>query len=225
MAGSKPARNRRRHLFRKTPLVLLPSSVGPEPVCPSGLPSAVGPAGRRRYGQPRSGCGVRGWYCTTVTYRAATFPQSRVDNTQVLVGLDTVRMNLLRRQITLLLAGLTLGLAVSVQVAIAKKDKRESATSQMDGQKRALHALNRLAFGPRPGDVERVAAMGVDKWIDQQLHPDKIDDHALDARLEQLRTLRMSTRRSEEHTSELQSPDHLVCRLLLEKKNTTHIRS
>src|SRR5258708_28215925 len=29
------------------------------------------------------------------------------------------------------------------------------------------------------------------------------------------------TLRSEEHTSELQSPDHLVCRLLLEKKNTT----
>ena len=103
-------------------------------------------------------------------------------------------MNLLRRQITLLLAGLTLGLAVSVQLANAKKDKREYASSQMDGQKRALHALNRLAFGPRPGDVERVAAMGVDKWIDQQLDPDKIDDHALDARLEQLRTLRMNTR-------------------------------
>src|SRR5258708_13069839 len=31
--------------------------------------------------------------------------------------------------------------------------------------------------------------------------------------------------RSEEHTSELQSPDHLVCRLLLEKKKTTHIQS
>src|SRR5258708_25990412 len=30
-----------------------------------------------------------------------------------------------------------------------------------------------------------------------------------------------SSRRSEEHTSELQSPDHLVCRLLLEKKKTT----
>src|SRR5258708_22949496 len=30
-----------------------------------------------------------------------------------------------------------------------------------------------------------------------------------------------SSSRSEEHTSELQSPDHLVCRLLLEKKNTT----
>ena len=64
----------------------------------------------------------------------------------------------------------------------------------MDEQKRALHALNRLAFGPRPGDVERVTAIGVDKWIDQQLHPDKIDDHALDARLAPFRTLRMDTR-------------------------------
>src|SRR5229473_8420132 len=93
-----------------------------------------------------------------------------------------------------MLAGLTLGLAVSVQLAVAKKNKRESATSQMDGQKRSLHALNRLAFGPRPGDIERVAAMGVDKWIDQQLHPERIDDHALDARLAPLRTLRMDTR-------------------------------
>ena len=89
---------------------------------------------------------------------------------------------------------LTLGLAVSVQFAIAKKNKRDPAATQMDEQKRAVHALNRLAFGPRPGDVERVTAMGVDKWIDQQLHPEKIDDHALDARLEPFRTLRMDTR-------------------------------
>ena len=102
-------------------------------------------------------------------------------------------MNLLRRQIVLLVAISTLGLAFSAQFAIAKKDKR-AATNQMEEQKRAVHALNRLAFGPRPWDVQRVAAMGVDKWIDQQLHPDKIDDHALDARLEQFRTLRMSTR-------------------------------
>src|SRR5207344_2003330 len=75
-----------------------------------------------------------------------------------------------------------------------KKNKKDSAAVQMDEQKRALHALNRLAFGPRPGDVERVTAMGVDKWIDQQLHPGKIDDRALDARLEPFRTLRMYTR-------------------------------
>ena len=92
-------------------------------------------------------------------------------------------MNFLRRQIVVLLAVSTLGLAVSLQFAIANKKKQEPANTPMDEQKRALHALNRLAFGPRPGDVERVTAMGVDKWIDQQLHPDKIDDHALDARL------------------------------------------
>jgi hypothetical protein len=87
-----------------------------------------------------------------------------------------------------------MGLAISLQVAIAKKNKRDTSAVQMEEQKRAIHALNRLAFGPRPGDVERVTAMGIDKWIDQQLHPEKIDDHALDARLAPFRTLRMDTR-------------------------------
>jgi uncharacterized protein (DUF1800 family) len=100
-------------------------------------------------------------------------------------------MNLLRRQFVI--AVFALGLAVSVQFAIANKKKQESANTPMDEPRRALHALNRLAFGPRPGDVERVTAMGVDKWIDQQLHPDKIDDRALDARLQPFRTLHMST--------------------------------
>jgi uncharacterized protein (DUF1800 family) len=79
------------------------------------------------------------------------------------------------------------------QMALAKKGK-ETSSSQMPEQKRAIQALNRLTFGPRPEDINRVMAMGVDKWIDQQLHPDKIDDHALEARLAPLRTLRMDTR-------------------------------
>ncbi|MGH9548383.1 MAG: DUF1800 family protein, partial [Terriglobales bacterium] len=99
----------------------------------------------------------------------------------------------LRRQIAVLVAVSTLGVAVSVQHALAHKTKPAS-TSPIDEQKRALHALNRVAFGPRPGDVQRVAAMGVDKWIDQQLHPEKIDDHALEGRLAPFRTLRMDTR-------------------------------
>ena len=56
-----------------------------------------------------------------------------------------------------------------------------------------LHALNRLAYGPRPGDVERVEQMGLEKWIDLQLHPERIDDGALDARLQQYPAIRMST--------------------------------
>src|SRR4051794_37240907 len=39
-----------------------------------------------------------------------------------------------------------------------------------------VHALNRLAFGPRPGDVERVKAMGLSRYLDQQLHPERVDD-------------------------------------------------
>lgn len=58
--------------------------------------------------------------------------------------------------------------------------------------RRALHALNRLAFGPRPGDVDRVAAIGVDAWIEQQLHPERVPDRAMDARLAQYPTLQMS---------------------------------
>jgi uncharacterized protein (DUF1800 family) len=41
------------------------------------------------------------------------------------------------------------------------------------------HALNRLAYGPRPGDLERVREMGLSAWIEQQLHPDRIDDSPL----------------------------------------------
>jgi len=43
----------------------------------------------------------------------------------------------------------------------------------------AAHALNRLAYGPRPGEIERVARAGVLRWIDAQLTPDKIDDNDL----------------------------------------------
>jgi uncharacterized protein (DUF1800 family) len=103
-------------------------------------------------------------------------------------------MILLRRQPVLFAVVSGLALAACVQFAIANKKPRDSTAVQMDERKRALHALNRLAFGPRPSDVERVTAMGVDKWIDEQLHPDKIDDHALEARLAPFRTLRMDTR-------------------------------
>ena len=98
----------------------------------------------------------------------------------------------MRRHSLLIAAALLLTAALTAQFALGRK--KEKLTGTMDEQKRAVHALNRLAFGPRPGEVERVMAMGVDKWIDLQLHPDKIDDSALEARLAPFRTLRMSTR-------------------------------
>jgi uncharacterized protein (DUF1800 family) len=54
----------------------------------------------------------------------------------------------------------------------------------------AVHVLNRLAFGPRPGDVERVQRMGVQQYIDEQLHPESIAlPPALSARLASLETV------------------------------------
>jgi uncharacterized protein (DUF1800 family) len=44
----------------------------------------------------------------------------------------------------------------------------------MDSGERALHALNRLAFGPRPGDFEHVRAIGVEAYLNEQLHPESI---------------------------------------------------
>jgi uncharacterized protein (DUF1800 family) len=55
----------------------------------------------------------------------------------------------------------------------------------------AVHVLNRLAFGPRPGDVERVERIGVQRWIDEQLQPEAIAMPApLLARLDSLETVR-----------------------------------
>src|SRR2546427_4192863 len=100
----------------------------------------------------------------------------------------------LSRRVTgliVLIAGLGVGTSV---LAFGKKDKHSLPASQMEESKRALHALNRLTFGPRAGDVQRVLAMGLEKWIDEQLHPEKVDDHAVEARLAPFRTLRMDTR-------------------------------
>ena len=84
-------------------------------------------------------------------------------------------------------------------LAADKKSKSKSKTpeasgpAQMDENKKVLHALNRLTFGPRPGDVEKVRAEGLDKWFEQQLHPDKVDNAQMEARLAPFRTLKMST--------------------------------
>ncbi len=76
----------------------------------------------------------------------------------------------------------------------SKSKKSKDGVEQIDERQRALQALNRLTFGPRPGDIERVQQIGVDKWIEQQLHPEQINDSALDARLAPYRSLRMNTR-------------------------------
>ncbi|HVP63658.1 MAG TPA: DUF1800 domain-containing protein [candidate division Zixibacteria bacterium] len=88
-------------------------------------------------------------------------------------------------------------LLVLLSVALAaekRKSKNAKAGQIADERQRAIHALNRLTYGPRPGDVDQVLKIGVDRWIERQLEPHKIDDSALEARLAPFRTLQMSTR-------------------------------
>src|SRR4051812_37678126 len=95
-----------------------------------------------------------------------------------------------------LLLAVTLLCAIGAVARDKNKKKAKdvaSAAMQMDEQKRAIHVLNRFTFGPRPGDLQRVQALGFDHWFEQQLHPDKIDDLALEARLAPFRTLKMDT--------------------------------
>jgi uncharacterized protein (DUF1800 family) len=56
-------------------------------------------------------------------------------------------------------------------------------SAQIEGDQRIIHTLNRFTFGPRPGDLDAVRAMGLDRWFDQQLHPAQIDQAGLTARL------------------------------------------
>ena len=59
-----------------------------------------------------------------------------------------------------------------------------------------VHVLNRLTWGPRPGDLDAVRAMGLERWLDRQLHPDRIDDGAAEKRLATLETARPVERRA-----------------------------
>src|SRR5260370_24225489 len=88
---------------------------------------------------------------------------------------------------------LVLGAAPLVLGARPPRPPRRAAAAQqpaLSARDSALHGLNRLAYGPRPGEVARAAAAGVMPWIDQQLAPDRIDDGALAGREEQFELLR-----------------------------------
>src|SRR5262249_19301800 len=70
--------------------------------------------------------------------------------------------------------------------------KHPKAQSLTENQ-RIIHVLNRLGFGARPGDVERVKAMGVEKYIEQQLNPEKISDTVAENKVRELSVLDMTT--------------------------------
>ena len=84
-------------------------------------------------------------------------------------------------------------LGVATAVACLTGPVTAGASADTATEAEAVHVLNRMAFGPRPGDVQLVMNMGVDRYIDEQLHPDTIPMPAeLADRLAKLRQGEMS---------------------------------
>jgi len=87
--------------------------------------------------------------------------------------------------------------AAAILVAAA----RDAAFHQkLSNDQQILHALDRLTYGPRPGDVQSIQRIGLKRWIDQQLHPERIPESAaLREKLAPLQSLRMDTGELIEH--------------------------
>ena len=81
------------------------------------------------------------------------------------------------------------GLTIPFALGAASSSNRKARLTERE---RAIHVLNRLGFGPRPGDVDRVLAMGVRNYVEEQLAPENLPDSAVADSLQQFPTLAMT---------------------------------
>src|SRR5580700_6629432 len=85
------------------------------------------------------------------------------------------------RNILALLAAICCAAPLPAQSSKSTPEPDHTRFAQFDkklsGDLEVLHALERLTFGPRPGDVAAVKKMGLSKWIDLQLHPERIPEN------------------------------------------------
>ena len=87
------------------------------------------------------------------------------------------------------------GFALSVAALVVTAGSLAGAATgpfdhKISKDRQVLHVLNRITFGPRPGDVDRVHRLGVEKWVRQQLQPHLIpEDSLVEARLKPLASI------------------------------------
>lgn len=89
------------------------------------------------------------------------------------------------------LAALPLGAADEPSPAFIH-DPTQSWSKPLTSREKAELLLSRITWGPRPGDIDRVLQMGLNKFLNMQLHPAGLDDSALEARLQNIATLKMT---------------------------------
>ncbi len=92
-------------------------------------------------------------------------------------------------------------LAFSTPLSLAqdtrKKDKAKSSqsaqqTKRLSEEQKAIHLLDRISFGARPGDIEQLLKSGWEKYLDAQLHPERIPDQAVDEKLKNIESIHLS---------------------------------
>ncbi|MGO4210347.1 DUF1800 domain-containing protein [Terriglobus sp. 2YAB30_2] len=88
------------------------------------------------------------------------------------------------------LCGVLLCQPLLAERSVSNKAKTAGTIAAQD---RARYALSRFTFGPRPGEIEAVEKTGLERWFDQQLHPEKLDDTAMLMRLDQYPAMKLST--------------------------------
>lgn len=132
------------------------------------------------------------------------------------------KMRRLRLSVTTALAATWLASCAgssSVQTASSHNLKlptaAEVAVREQTADQQVQHVLNRLAFGPRPGDVQAVRAMGVDVWVARQLEPERINDAPMVAFVAQFPTLSMT---GEELLNQFPPPGQLAIQLAAKAK-------
>ena len=109
-------------------------------------------------------------------------------NQNILVGRGMNRSGAVSITLSLLLVFGQVG-----NLVVQAQGRQTAKKSALTGDQRIAHVLSRLTFGARPGDFERVKAVGVAEFIRQQLDSDSLDDVAVQARLRRLPTLGMAT--------------------------------
>ena len=91
------------------------------------------------------------------------------------------------------LLSITLTLSIVAQSFVSVAAQKPAKTRALSEDQRIIHVLNRLGFGARPGDVERVKAMGIENYINQQLNPEKLTDTVAENKIKDLTVLNMTT--------------------------------
>src|ERR1700674_841770 len=92
--------------------------------------------------------------------------------------------------------GVTLAWAGAPNPSVSDNSRKHFAGKlpipELNEKEAILHALNRLGFGPHPGEVEQIQKTGLENWIQAQLHPENTADSVVDARLAEYPALALS---------------------------------